>query len=280
MNQEKIGNFIKSLRKEKNMTQNELALKLGVTDKAISKWENGRGLPDLSLIKDVSDILGVTVNELLTGEKLDSKEEVFENNIINTINYTNNKIKSKNKYIIILSLTIVVILTFLSFFIIDVNKMRKGEDVLFSTWGFKYISSIKLDEVKITNAIEDYILKLDGYYDKDNAKYFVCVKNLYIKTLKNKQLVVYSYVYEESFYLKNDILTSSSGSSNPYKFILEKKDDNYFVVSYETPDDMYSNIDDIFPSYVLKKIYLIHDDNTIDLLQNDVYNKAKLYYHK
>ena len=87
MNQEKIGNFIKSLRKEKNMTQNELALKLGVTDKAISKWENGRGLPDLSLIKDVSDILGVTVNELLTGEKLDSKEEVFENNIINTINY-------------------------------------------------------------------------------------------------------------------------------------------------------------------------------------------------
>ena len=91
---------------------------------------------------------------------------------------------------------------------------------------------------------------------------------------------MYSYVYEESFYLKNDILTSSSGSSNPYKFILEKKDDNYFVVSYETPDDMYSNIDDIFPSYVLKKIYLIHDDNTIDLLQNDVYNKAKLYYHK
>ena len=280
MNQEKIGNFIKSLRKEKNMTQNELALKLGVTDKAISKWENGRGLPDLSLIKDVSDILGVTVNELLTGEKLDSKEEVFENNIINTINYTNNKIKSKNKYIIILSLTIIVILTFLSFFIIDVNKMRKGEDVLFSTWGFKYISSIKLDEVKITNAIEDYILKLDGYYDKDNAKYFVSVKNLYIKTLKSKQLVVYSYVYEESFYLKNDILTSSSGSSIPYKFILEKKDDNYFVISHETPDEGYSNIDDIFPSYVLKKIYLIHDDNTIDILQNDVYNKAKLYYHK
>ena len=191
MNQEKIGNFIKSLRKEKNMTQNELALKLGVTDKAISKWENGRGLPDLSLIKDVSDILGVTVNELLTGEKLDSKEEVFENNIINTINYTNNKIKSKNKYIIILSLTIVVILTFLSFFIIDVNKMRKGEDVLFSTWGFKYISSIKLDEAKITNSIEDYILKLDGYYDKDNAKYITFkLIALSADREKNKEYIV------------------------------------------------------------------------------------------
>mgnify|MGYP000490155303 CR=1 FL=1 len=81
MNQEKIGKFIAYCRKEKNMTQEELAQKLHLTDKAISKWENGRGLPDLSLIKDVSDILGVTVNELLTGEKLDSKEEVFENKI-------------------------------------------------------------------------------------------------------------------------------------------------------------------------------------------------------
>ena len=73
--------------------------------------------------------------------------------------------------------------------------MRKGEDVLFSTWGFKYMSSIKLDEVKITNAIEDYILKLDGYYDKDNAKYFVSVKNLYIKTLKNILINIYVYKY-------------------------------------------------------------------------------------
>ena len=50
MNQEKIGKFILDLRKEKNMTQNELADKLGITDRAISKWENGRGMPDLSLL--------------------------------------------------------------------------------------------------------------------------------------------------------------------------------------------------------------------------------------
>ena len=81
MNQIKIGKFIAECRKKNNLTQMQLAEKLNITDRAISKWENGRGLPDLSLIKDVSDILGVTVNELLTGEKLDSKEEVFENKI-------------------------------------------------------------------------------------------------------------------------------------------------------------------------------------------------------
>ena len=53
MNQEKIGNFIRMLRVEKSMTQQELADKIGVTDSAISKWENGRGLPDLSLMKHI-----------------------------------------------------------------------------------------------------------------------------------------------------------------------------------------------------------------------------------
>ena len=69
MNQEKIGKFIAELRKEKNMTQQDLATKLNVTDRAISNWENGRRLPDYSLIKNLCDELGITINELLSGEK-------------------------------------------------------------------------------------------------------------------------------------------------------------------------------------------------------------------
>jgi len=74
VNQEKIGRFIAELRKEKELTQIDLANKLGITDRAISKWENGRGMPDLSLIKPLSDELGITVNELLSGERLDKKD--------------------------------------------------------------------------------------------------------------------------------------------------------------------------------------------------------------
>ena len=91
MNQQKIGNFILELRKERNMTQQELADKIGVTDKAISKWENGRGMPDLSLMKPLCTALGITINDLLSGEKIDKKDyqDKFEENILNTINYTN-----------------------------------------------------------------------------------------------------------------------------------------------------------------------------------------------
>ena len=94
MNQEKIGKFIAQSRKAKKMTQQELAEKLGVTDKSIGNWENGRNMPDLSLFKPLCDELGITINELLSGENLKKEEyqEKFEENIISTIDYSTKKI--------------------------------------------------------------------------------------------------------------------------------------------------------------------------------------------
>lgn len=101
MNQEKIGKFIASCRKQKNITQQELAEKLGVSDRTIGNWENGRNMPDLSLFKPLCDELAITLNDLMSGEKVNQKEyqEKLEENIINTINYTNKKIKNKNNFI-------------------------------------------------------------------------------------------------------------------------------------------------------------------------------------
>ena len=67
MNQEKIGKFIKDKRLELKMTQKDLADKLGISDRAISKQENGRGVPDVSLLSDLSKVLDVTINDLLSG---------------------------------------------------------------------------------------------------------------------------------------------------------------------------------------------------------------------
>ena len=75
MNQEKTGKFIANLRKEKNMTQQELAEKLNVTDRAISHWENGRRLPDISLLKELGDIFNVTIDEIINGERITEKNQ-------------------------------------------------------------------------------------------------------------------------------------------------------------------------------------------------------------
>lgn len=113
MNQEKIGKFILKCRKEKKLTQIKLAEKLGVTDKSISNWENGRNMPDLSLFKPLCEILDISINDLISGEKLskDKYQEKLEENIISTIDYTNKKILIKNNIIGILFLTFGIIIT-------------------------------------------------------------------------------------------------------------------------------------------------------------------------
>ena len=74
MDYKKTGNLIKKIRKERNMTQMELAESLGVTDRTISKWETGRGFPDVSLLKPLAEALGITVTELLEGELVQGSE--------------------------------------------------------------------------------------------------------------------------------------------------------------------------------------------------------------
>ena len=97
MSQEKIGKFIAKCRKEKNMTQQELALKLDVTDRAISNWENGRRLPDYSIIERLCNELDITINELFACEKISNKDykEKSDKNVVNILK--NNELYSKKK---------------------------------------------------------------------------------------------------------------------------------------------------------------------------------------
>ena len=84
MDQEKIGKFIASCRKDAGLTQAVLAEKLGITDRAVSKWENGKSMPDASLMLDLCQELGITVNELLSGERLDMEhyKDMAEENLL------------------------------------------------------------------------------------------------------------------------------------------------------------------------------------------------------
>lgn len=70
MNQTVIGKFIAECRRERNLTQAQLAEKLNITDRAVSKWETGKSMPDSAIMLELCDILGITVNELLSGEKV------------------------------------------------------------------------------------------------------------------------------------------------------------------------------------------------------------------
>jgi transcriptional regulator with XRE-family HTH domain len=97
MNQEKIGKFIASCRKDKKLTQEQLAEKLNISKNAISKWERGLNLPDVSIMQALCKILGITLNELFIGENIiDEKyKEVADNNLINALENSSFTLKEK-----------------------------------------------------------------------------------------------------------------------------------------------------------------------------------------
>lgn len=95
MNQEKIGKFIAEQRKKQNLTQEQLAEKLNITYKAVSKWETGKGLPDPSLMMNLCNILEISVNDLLSGEII-SKDKYIDKADENLIKMFKGKIAMYN----------------------------------------------------------------------------------------------------------------------------------------------------------------------------------------
>lgn len=127
MNQVKIGKFIAEKRKEKKLTQQQLAEKLGVSDRAISNWENGKNMPDISLFPIISKELDVTVNDLMSGEKVDKKDyqEKFEENIIYTIDKT---VKKENRILKIILWSIFAFV-FLSVMYVSIESVYLHSDM-------------------------------------------------------------------------------------------------------------------------------------------------------
>lgn len=121
MDKAKVGNFISSQRKENNLTIPELAKKLGVTEKSISKWEDGISLPDSSIIPLLCELLGITVNDLFSGEKVD----YLNSNVKCEINLMDIKkeLENSNRKLLIAEIFIIFI-SILSFILILLSATR------------------------------------------------------------------------------------------------------------------------------------------------------------
>ena len=116
MDQIKIGKFIKECRNSKNMTQQELADKLMVSYKTVSKWECGKGLPEVSLMVPLCEILGINVNELLSGCHIEEKEYMkkAEENLVNSLE---ERERNKKRMKVVVALGVSSVISILSMFV-------------------------------------------------------------------------------------------------------------------------------------------------------------------
>ena len=132
MDQIKIGKFIAEMRKEQNLTQVDLAEQLGISNKTISKWECGNGMPDYAVIDELCAILKINVNELLSGERLPSQDynKKAEENIMSLMQENNEIYKNEKKEMLLVSVGISVLLLLVWWIIIMFGGVAATRNVI------------------------------------------------------------------------------------------------------------------------------------------------------
>jgi len=164
MDQIKIGKFISLKRKEKNITQSELAEKLNITDRAVSKWENGVCLPDASNISDLCKILDISINDLFSGEIVDMKdnEKKLEENLFEMIRIK----EQRDKELLFVEIFIGIIVTVIMLACVLIA-------LFFNVSHWLRIFLIMIGVIPFIIGIY-YSLRIEqvaGYYECDNCHY-------------------------------------------------------------------------------------------------------------
>ena len=264
MNQERIGKFIAKCRKRKKLTQQDLAEKLGVSDRTIGNWENARNMPDLSLFKPLCDELGVSINELISGEKLEEYDKKLEENIINTIDYSNKKISEKNNYIGI----IIIIFGFLiSIMALSIFPSESSWGCIYSVLG-GILSLIGIN--KFTKKLE-FLKRLFcnlGYF----ISYILILLIIdYIGVIYNKQAPRFAYLKEYS----ENMIIYKAPFYNVYRINVDTKNEYYIIdtkkeyTEESVPNIPFSRnksgIDNIIK---YKNKYIGNNSNTGNLISN------------
>ena len=229
MNQEKIGKFIAERREYKKLKQKDLADKLGVTNKAISKWENGRGMPDYSLFKNLCNILDITVSELLNGELDNKSKPNKEEAITDYISYKETKHKKKNIILLVISI-ITIIVSILSIYFINSYKKISIYELSGESENFKYENGLlvksniktilELGTLTSNTIKEEQIVGKTLSVKIDNEYYF-------ISNIENGEVISENYGYGE--YL----------SDTKLKYIPEEL---YILIWYKVEDDIKTEI--------------------------------------
>ena len=184
MNQEKIGKFIAKKRKEKNLTQIQFAEKLGVSDRSVSNWENGKNMPDMSLFPIISKELNITINDLMSGEIVEKKEyqQKFEENIIYTID---KKVKKENRLLKIILLTLFIIFFVLVMFVSIESIYMKSN-----------INSYPLIQ---KNYYDDIHVNDNQYFERTIYSYGFYVKYFFKSKNPDKPMMISNNISEKDF---------------------------------------------------------------------------------
>lgn len=292
MNYEKIGEFIQEKRKEKNLTQSELARKLGVTDKAVSKWERGLGCPDVSILEVLSKELDISILELLKGRKIENEvikiteaDDYIKTSINESRRYFVNRLRNIiNNIIIFMSFIVILIFLFLNLKHY-INMNQKAEYISYIYSG---VISIPYDD-NLKKLNNNYLILKDnqGNLSDEEYNYLLSYVKKRIDCYSNNPFYKLGSKQKEfkllDFYTAINKLRKLDGG-DIYITDLDRKyssKENYYIDSYESPFKAF----DQFMAYTYDEIISLNhsdygvyiDDFEFYLWDFDTYFNNSLY---
>ncbi len=166
MDQLKIGRFISEKRKEQSLTQAQLAEKLGITDRAVSKWETGKSLPDASIMLELCNLLGISVNDLLSGEvvSMDNYNEKMENNLLEMVKQK----EQADKHLLSVEIVIGVVSTMFLFAMIGIGTVFAMQS---KVWVFGLLFGFGAAQFIVCMFFALRIEQVAGYYECSKCGY-------------------------------------------------------------------------------------------------------------
>ena len=246
MDQGKIGEFIAELRKEKKLTQAELGDIVGVTGKAVSRWERGLNLPDTAIINKVSEVLGTTTTELLNGERVvDLDNQDLDKITENSINFYKSKLRKKFKKFSIILIGIIFLLLFIIlglFYLNNYNTCKVYDISSQSTELFaEGVITQTMNETKIV--VSNFRYSGTKLMNVSSMKYRVYLDEEVIATggysneelgYVDDQIDVHRFFSTITIYIDNNIKYNINEKSN-FVVVFECIDKHGETVSYEAP---------------------------------------------
>lgn len=288
MNYDKIGNFIAIKRKEKGLTQKDLATKLGVTDKAVSKWERGLGCPDVSILEILSKELEVSILEILKGRIIENEViKVTEMNdyVQDTIDYSKNKNKENIKALF--SKILIILIVFVGTFLIILNinhiiYLNKSYEYNFDN--IKYLQKT-IEKIEKNIGI---IKNNQGLYNYEDYQKIVNYFDTSLDTYKNIPILKYSG--KKSFNINDIYILDSylpiSSKLNMISIIKLLQNYNpivedYLVLYLDTLmltayNEMYT---EPLQMYKYKVIHFTDFQGTNEMTNTDIYKIKQRIYH-
>ena len=205
MNQERIGALIKEIRKDNNLTQKDLAKKLGVTYQAVSKWETGKNIPDISILKQISEEYNIDIDDILNGIKKKKK-------------------KNKNRFILPIILIILLIISITTIIISNKNNFE-FKKITITNNNFKVTGSIANSKDKTYIYISD--ISYEGIDDEET--YETITSTLYEK-YKNTNVEIKQNTEPEHNITLQEHLKKVKFNIDNYKLNCEDLEDSKFYI--------------------------------------------------